>query len=86
MEKKTDGESFEVHSNYDDLIAYYQSIRGMYITLLSIVVAFWALRFLASIGSIPYTVLAIAIVLLLIPIVLYSRRISTYRRLRMTNE
>jgi len=44
------------------------------------------LRFLASIGSIPYALLAIAMVLLLIPIVLYSRRISMYKRLRMTNE
>ena len=86
IEKKADGESFDVHSNYDDLIAYYQSIRGMYITLLSIVVALWALRFLASIGSIPYAVLSVAMVLLLIPIVLYSRRISMYKRLGMTNE
>jgi len=86
IEKKADGESFDVHTSYDDLIAYYQSIRGMYIMLLSIVIAFWESRFLASIGSIPYALLAIAMVLLLIPIVLYSRRISMYKRLRMTNE
>jgi len=86
IEKKADGESFDVHSDYDGLIAYYQSIRGMYITLLSIVVAFWALRLLTSIGPMPYAILAIAMVLLLIPIVLYSRRISTYKRLRITNE
>ena len=86
IEKRADGESFDVHSNYDDLISYYQSIRGMYIAPLSIVVALSALNFLASVGSIPYALLAIAIALLLIPIVLYSRRISMYRRLRMTNE
>ncbi len=86
IEKKADGENFEAHSNYDDLIAYYQSIRVTYIAPLLIVVALSALSFLASVGSIPYALLTIAMALLLIPIVLYSRRISMYKRLRMTNE
>jgi len=43
-------------------------------------------KWINEMASIPYALLAIAMVLLLIPIALYSRRISMYKRLRMTNE
>ncbi|HBK59972.1 MAG TPA: DUF2812 domain-containing protein [Firmicutes bacterium] len=86
IEKKADGEDFDIHSNYEDAIAYYRSIRGMYIALLGVVVMLLVLRLVAPIAAIPWVLFAIAISLLLVPTCLYSRKISMYKALSRTNE
>ena len=86
IEKKRDGESFELHTNYEDIIFYYQSIRSKYLSLILIVVIFAVVKLFVDIETLSFAVLGVAMVLLLIPTFLYTREISVYKRLSRVNE
>lgn len=86
IEKKRDGKSFELHTNYEDIINYYRSIRNIYSSLLLVVFVFLALKFFTIVSTLSYALIVIVILLLLIPTILYSRQISAYKTLNKTNE
>lgn len=90
LEKERDGKPFKLHTDFQDLISYYKSIRNMYLTNMLLALAFFILSFFPYFNTnrpIVFRMAMVAIGLVFsIPTIIYTRTVLKYKNELKTYE